>query len=41
MYVLTCEDCNHFKNDCCEYGIDIDECEDAYDCGKFEYNGEL
>ena len=38
--MLTCEECTHFVDGKCEYDIELYECEDAYDCNKFEYNGD-
>ena len=33
--MFTCEDCVHWKNGC-ELEIMLEECEDAYDCHRFE-----
>lgn len=38
--MLTCESCQHCKDGTCEFGIQLYECEDAYDCTKYEDNGE-
>ena len=33
--MFTCDDCIHW-HDGCELEIELDECEDAYDCHRFE-----
>ena len=38
--MLTCEDCIHYKDGVCEFKLELEECEDAYDCMRFEDNGE-
>ena len=34
--MFTCEDCVHYHDGECVFGIELEECEDAYDCTKFE-----
>ena len=36
--MLTCESCQHCKDGACEFGIELYECEDAYDCTQFDDN---
>lgn len=38
--MLTCESCQHYKDGACEFGIELYESEDAYDCTQFEDNCE-
>lgn len=37
--MLTCEECKNCVDGKCRFDIELEECEDAYDCIKFEYNG--
>ena len=39
--MLTCESCQHYKDGACEFEIQLYECEDAYDCTKYEDKGEM